>query len=190
PWNGDLKSWLSARTTLRTAYDSSLGTPGFGNHFIEIQKIDTIYDESFGFSSDVLYVMVHSGSRGFGKSILDDYATKYGAAGAMANSHEGMEYLLHNKRAMSWAILNRELCAHRVLESLDATGTRLLDICHNSVTESIEDGHSCWLHRKGAAPSDKGLVVIPGSRGDLSYIVSPIQSDIALNSLAHGAGRK
>ena len=46
------------------------------------------------------------------------------------------------------------------------------------------------MHRKGAAPSDKGLVVIPGSRGDLSYIVSPIQSDIALNSLAHGAGRK
>jgi release factor H-coupled RctB family protein len=191
PWNGDLDEWLCKRNqNLITKYDESLGTPGFGNHFIEIQAIDTIFDESYGFSSDVLYVMVHSGSRGFGKSILDEYASFNGAAGVTADSHEGARYLVKHTFAMEWAVANRDLCAHRVLESLDATGTRLLDICHNSVTESIEDGCSCWLHRKGAAPSDKGLIVIPGSRGDLSYVVSPIQSDTALNSLAHGAGRK
>ena len=65
---------------------------------------------------------------------------------------------------------------------------RLLDICHNSVTPY----RGGWLHRKGAAPSDKGAVVIPGSRGDLSYVVQPreARADWALHSLAHGAGRK
>lgn len=47
-----------------------------------------------------------------------------------------------------------------------------------------------WLHRKGAAPADQGPVVIPGSRGDYSYVVEPVASDASLWSLAHGAGRK
>jgi release factor H-coupled RctB family protein len=49
-----------------------------------------------------------------------------------------------------------------------------------------------WLHRKGAAPADKGVIVVPGSRGDLTYIVEPRLdgADRALHSLAHGAGRK
>uniref|UniRef100_A0A7S3LN51 3'-phosphate/5'-hydroxy nucleic acid ligase n=2 Tax=Aplanochytrium stocchinoi TaxID=215587 RepID=A0A7S3LN51_9STRA len=48
-----------------------------------------------------------------------------------------------------------------------------------------------WLHRKGAAPSNQGLVVIPGSRGSLSYLVQPIEPRLGSGfSLAHGAGRK
>jgi release factor H-coupled RctB family protein len=51
-----------------------------------------------------------------------------------------------------------------------------------------------WLHRKGAAPADVGLVVIPGSRGHFSYLVQPTlaapQTEDAAFSLAHGAGRK
>ena len=48
-----------------------------------------------------------------------------------------------------------------------------------------------WLHRKGAAPSDKGPVVIPGSRGTLSYLVQPVGEQSANAwSIAHGAGRK
>ena len=48
------------------------------------------------------------------------------------------------------------------------------------------------LHRKGAAPSDQGLVVVPGSRGALSYLVAPLATapKEALDSIAHGAGRK
>ncbi len=47
------------------------------------------------------------------------------------------------------------------------------------------------LHRKGAAPSDRGPVVIPGSRGTLSYLVQTSgESASSLDSLAHGAGRK
>ena len=53
-------------------------------------------------------------------------------------------------------------------------------------------GEGGWLHRKGAAPADQGHIVIPGSRGDMTYLVRPRleQADRALHSLAHGAGRK
>jgi release factor H-coupled RctB family protein len=48
-----------------------------------------------------------------------------------------------------------------------------------------------WLHRKGAAPSDKGPLVIPGSRGTLSYLVQPVGDQSGNGwSVAHGAGRK
>ena len=48
------------------------------------------------------------------------------------------------------------------------------------------------LHRKGAAPSDRGLVPVPGSRASLSYLVEPLAAGRpeALASIAHGAGRK
>jgi release factor H-coupled RctB family protein len=53
------------------------------------------------------------------------------------------------------------------------------------------DGAACFLHRKGAAPSDQGAVIIPGSRGTCSYLVKPIGDQEAnLWSVAHGAGRK
>lgn len=192
PWDGSLGVWLAEKgMTLTSDYDVSLGTPGFGNHFIEIQAIDSIVSESLNLSTDFLYIMVHSGSRGFGESVLREYTSKYGASGVRVDSPEGQHYLMRHQHAMKWAVLNRELCAERVLNLLGAEGDRLLDICHNSVTEAIVDGCSCWLHRKGAAPTDKGLVVIPGSRGDLSYLVQPkSNTDKSLFSVAHGAGRK
>src|SRR5262245_2903216 len=50
---------------------------------------------------------------------------------------------------------------------------------------------SLWLHRKGAAPSDHGPLVIPGSRGTFSYLVQPTgDGESHAWSLAHGAGRK
>ncbi|PTB83457.1 RNA ligase RtcB family protein, partial [Sulfurovum lithotrophicum] len=48
-----------------------------------------------------------------------------------------------------------------------------------------------WLHRKGATPTNKGAVIIAGSRGTLSYLVMPTEQTAKSNySLAHGAGRK
>ncbi len=70
-------------------------------------------------------------------------------------------------------------------------GRRLLDVHHNFLQQAEIGGETGWLHRKGATPSDCGLVLIPGSRGDYSYLVEPVADcSIALNSLAHGAGRK
>jgi release factor H-coupled RctB family protein len=63
---------------------------------------------------------------------------------------------------------------------------------HESEHESErETKEMLWLHRKGAAPSTEGPVVIPGSRGTLSYLVLPVSPRIgSAFSLAHGAGRK
>jgi release factor H-coupled RctB family protein len=78
-----------------------------------------------------------------------------------------------------------------MLDGIGSTGRRVLDVCHNSVISREVDGCTCWLHRKGAAPSDQGPVVIPGSRGALSYLVLPVGEGSASGySLAHGAGRK
>jgi release factor H-coupled RctB family protein len=64
------------------------------------------------------------------------------------------------------------------------------DGCHNSITRSSAAA-ATWIHRKGAVASDNGPVIIPGSRGSLSYLVKPIASgELHAWSLAHGAGRK
>ena len=103
--------------------------------------------------------------------------------------------MVKHDEAVRWAELNRELIAKRFLEAIREKGDCALDINHNLVSAKKIDDCDGWLHRKGATPSDKGYVVIPGSRGDYSYLVKPLESksdnlSTSLFSLAHGAGRK
>jgi release factor H-coupled RctB family protein len=194
PWDGDTLAFLSERNVAPTLFDTSLGTPGFSNHFIEIQQLVKIYDEEIAnqlkLNPDNIYVMCHSGSRGFGEKIFIDHAAKHGADGLTADSPDGLAYIKAHDHAVAWARANRDLCAIRVLEALNVSGRRILDITHNSVTPYRYDGCACWLHRKGAAPADQGPIIIPGSRDDLSFLVQPLDLSQALASLAHGAGRK
>lgn len=166
----------------------ALGSIGGGNHFAEILKVETLFDESAGLDPDRVHLMVHSGSRGLGQAILDGHRLRHDMAGLIAGTPECAAYLAEHDAAMRWAVLNRAVIAERFGDRLGTGGERLLDICHNSVTP-YRDG---WLHRKGAAPADMGVIVIPGSRGDLTYLVRPLaeQAGDALHSLAHGAGRK
>jgi release factor H-coupled RctB family protein len=194
-WDGDVAAFLAERGVATTSYDSSLGTPGFSNHFIELQMIETIHDRAavtaLGLSEDDLFILVHSGSRGFGEALFMDYAARYGATGIAADSAEANAYLAAHDHAVAWAGANRDLCAQRTLTALKASGERVLDICHNAVVSYALDSQcGCWLHRKGAAPADRGPIVIPGSRDDLSFLVIPTVSETSLASLAHGAGRK
>lgn len=192
PWDGDTAEWL----TEATPFDGSLGTPGHGNHFIEVQEVFDVFDQdlfnSIGMDKDLLHLTVHSGSRGLGESIFRDYAAQNGAGGVDADSEAGQLYLKQAAQAMLWAVANRQLCTHRVMQALGGEARQLFDLCHNSVTDVVVDGCQCWLHRKGAAPSNQGPVLIPGSRDDLSFVVSPTEGDqsATLWSLAHGAGRK
>jgi release factor H-coupled RctB family protein len=198
-WDGTkIDKWLADRGVAPSPNDLSLGTPGRGNHFIEVQVVVDVFDQSLfdaiGMDKTALHVMVHSGSRSLGESVLRDYAALHGAGGVTADSEAGQHYIKQARHAMAWAVANRQLCAHRVMLALRGESKELLDVCHNSVTEALVDGCQCWLHRKGAAPSDQGPVLIPGSRDDLSYLVSP-RVDIdtqkaSLWSLAHGAGRR
>lgn len=194
PWDGDTAAWLTRYDVTPTASDASLGTPGHSNHFIEVQWVLEVRDEAafsgLGLDRDHACIVVHSGSRGFGESVLYAMAAVHGASGLDPESADGLAYRKAHEHAVRWAIANRALCGHRTMTVLGATGERVLDICHNAVQAYTLDNDPCWLHRKGAAPSDQGPVLIPGSRNDVSFLVDPHPNPLSLHSLAHGAGRK
>jgi release factor H-coupled RctB family protein len=195
PWDGDAAAWLGERALAPTWHDGSLGTAGHGNHFTEVQRVEGIHDAAafaaLGLDADRACLLVHTGSRGLGEAILKTHVAANGHGGIAVDDEAAAEYLRDHDLAVRWAEANRDLCAHRALEAIGAQGRRVLDVCHNSVTVALHEGCPCWLHRKGAAPADRGPVVIPGSRGDLSFLVQPVEGrGEALRSLAHGAGRK
>ena len=195
PWDGDTQEWLCARRLEPTAFDPSIGTIGGGNHFAELQKIEGVYDEesfeALGLNKKSLYLLVHSGSRGLGESILRAHGEAHGHHGLHENTQEAQRYMDKHDHAVRWAEANRELIAHRFLSCLHANGDRILDVNHNTVTKQKIGDDFYWLHRKGATPATEGIVIIPGSRGHFSYLVEPTGSqESTAYSLAHGAGRK
>ncbi len=177
-----------------TGYEQALGSLGGGNHFAELQQIDQCYDDAcltkLEMSQKQILILVHSGSRGLGGHILREHVNQFRHAGLLAESEESTIYLQKHAQALRFSQANRRLIAQRICANLGTEGDALLDINHNFLTPLVLDGQSGWLHRKGATPADQGLVVIPGSRGDYSYLVEPIPSSLSLYSLAHGAGRK
>jgi release factor H-coupled RctB family protein len=86
---------------------------------------------------------------------------------------------------------NRALIARRFVEGIGTEAECLWDGCHNSITRCESEGDTLWVHRKGAVVADGETVVIPGSRGSLSYLVKPTgDGESHAWSLAHGAGRR
>ncbi|MDO4434498.1 MAG: RNA ligase RtcB family protein [Alysiella sp.] len=186
---------LIPNCTYPQAFSKALGTIGGGNHFAELQAVDKIYLPDLlpeNFNPKCLQLLVHSGSRGLGQAILRDHVEKFSHAGLAENTPQALDYLAQHDFALQFAHANRQLIAERMLAKWGADGVRLLDVHHNFLQQIQLDNQTGWLHRKGATPSDCGLVVIPGSRGDYSYWVKPIVDNAAnaLFSLAHGAGRK
>lgn len=202
----EMDAGLSARrealsATLREAgldpvHLRSLGTIGGGNHFAELQVIDGVLDrESLAGTSlnhKQLQLLVHSGSRGLGQAILAAHVDAFGHAGLGDSGAAASAYLHQHDAALQFAHLNRHVIALRIFRRLRCTGIPMLDVHHNLVSRAVIGDQSGWLHRKGASPSDKGMIMLPGSRGDYSYLIEPIAGagDASLNSLAHGAGRK
>jgi len=134
------------------------GTLGSGNHFIEIQHVDEIYDEmaanSLGLFMGQVTVMIHTGSRGFGHQVCTDFlevmeraAGKYKIelydrelACAPFNSPEAQDYLAAMRAAANYAWANRQCIMHWTRESFmkvlgsspRALGMRLVyDVAHN-----------------------------------------------------------
>lgn len=195
PFEGDVSEWLKRAELPSTHCDSSLGTIGGGNHFAELQAVEEVQDEAefakLNLSKENLLLLIHSGSRGLGESILREYVDQHRDTGVLADSFDGKAYLQKNDEAVRWAWINRALIAHRFASFLNASCEKVLDGSHNSITPQEIADETVWVHRKGAAPADLGPMIIPGSRGTLSYLVMPV-GDLTLTawSLAHGAGRK
>lgn len=178
-------------------FKEKLGTIGSGNHFSELQEIEEVYDkealDEIGASKDNVYLLVHSGSRSYGEFILRKYIEEYSCQNGLYIGSEGFKnYLLDHDKALHYAKINRELIAYRILEAIGGKeDKKLLDSVHNGITYKEVEGEGFYIHRKGAAPSDIGYIVIAGTRGSSSYIVKPKARlrDTAF-SVSHGAGRK
>ena len=167
-----------------------LGSLGSGNHFAEFQVIDKMYNkevfESLNISKDEVFLLIHSGSRAYGKEILDKYLNY---DGIIPHSEEGKAYINEHNNAILWARRNREMVAKKLVEYLGfyQDVEEIINCIHNY----IEVKEDLYIHRKGAVSSENGLVVIAGSRGSLTYIVKPTDNkEVSLYSLSHGAGRK
>lgn len=95
-------------------------------------------------------------------------------------------YLEEHDYAVKWAIANRDLVAHRIKECIyppdDGSDPheldKILDVTHNSVTQHLlplgGSDEALWVHRKGAAPADRGIAPCPGSRGDFTWLLQPL----------------
>jgi tRNA-splicing ligase RtcB len=155
---------------------SQLGTLGSGNHFLEVQYIDEIYDEvaaqAFGLQEGQVMVLIHSGSRGLGHQVCQDYvercleaAKKYEIeledrqlAAAPINSPEGEAYLGAMAAAANFAFANRQLITHFTRQAFKGAGFDseehrlrvLYDLAHNNAKLEKHDGREVLVHRKGA----------------------------------------
>jgi tRNA-splicing ligase RtcB len=153
-----------------------LGTLGSGNHFLEVQYVDEIYDEeaarAYGLSPGRITVLIHSGSRGLGHQVCQDYverfleaAPRYGIelvdrqlAAAPIESPEGEEYLKAMSAAANFAFANRQLITHFTRQAFASAGfnseeqrlTVLYDLAHNNAKLEEHEGRRVLVHRKGA----------------------------------------
>jgi len=182
---------VSERAKKRGA--SQLGTLGSGNHFLEVQVVREIYDEKAAVIMGITHpgqvlVLIHTGSRGLGHQVCDDYlrimgdaVRKYGIvlpdrqlACAPVESNEGKDYLSAMACAANYAWANRLCIAHWTRESfarvfnkkIEAIGLQqVYDVAHNiaKIEHHMVDGRKQKLcvHRKGATrafPAGKGGV--------------------------------
>ena len=155
-----------------------LGSLGAGNHFLEIQKIDQIFDEkiakTFGINKDFVTVSIHCGSRGLGHQVASDYIKsmedKYGfkdlpdreLINAPIQSELGQKYYAAMSAAVNYAFANRQLIMHWVRESFnkifgDVKLDLVYDLSHNTskfekhkINSEIK---TVYIMRKGATRS-------------------------------------
>ena len=173
-----------------------LGTLGSGNHFLEIEVVEEIFDKkaatAFGLVEDQICVLIHSGSRGLGYQVCDDYLARMvkhlgeleislpdrQLACAYLTSNRGKEYLAAMACAANYAWANRQMMMHWTRETFERTlkkgprdlGMRLLyDVCHNiaKIETFNVDGKDVKLcvHRKGATRAFP-----PGHLGPSGYV--------------------
>jgi len=194
-WTDEIAEVLAKEELESTEFDEALGTLGGGNHFAELQAVEEVLNarefKKLGLGKQQLVVLVHCGSRGLGESVLGDYVAEHQASGSDTESFAAAAYLQGHDLAVRWAKVNRKLLAERFAQALGAEADPLWDGCHNSITPRELEGETVWVHRKGAVVAEDEAVVIPGSRGSLSYLVKPLgDGERRAWSLAHGAGRK
>ncbi len=173
--NGAIPEYVSDLAKKRQ--HGEMGTLGSGNHYLEVQLVERIYDQAaaqaFGLHEGQLVISIHCGSRGLGHQIGTDYlvmlakaASRLGIrlpdrelACAPIKSPEGRQYLGAMNAAINCALANRQILTHLTRETFaeifpQAALETLFDISHNTCKlESHQiDGktRNLYVHRKGA----------------------------------------
>ncbi|MFO7975402.1 MAG: RtcB family protein [Candidatus Hydrogenedentota bacterium] len=172
--------------------ESQLGTLGSGNHFLEVGVVDRIDDagiaDAYGLRAGQVTIMIHSGSRGLGYQVCDDFLQTMVRAAARyridlpdrqlccapVKSRAGRDYLAAMACAANYAWANRQIMMHLARISLentlgtpmDALDIRLVyDVCHNiakfEMHEVNDERRRLCVHRKGATRA------FPGSREEV-----------------------
>ncbi len=160
---------------------NQIGTLGSGNHFLEIGFVEEILDEAvaqqWGLEVDQVTVMIHTGSRGFGYQVCDEFLARMvksvqkegfelpdrQLACTRIKSALGGEYLAAMAAAANFAFANRQALMHMIRTALeedlgisprDLKFRLLYDVCHNiaKMESHIIDGEKkkVCVHRKGA----------------------------------------
>jgi tRNA-splicing ligase RtcB len=153
-----------------------IGTLGSGNHFLELQRVDEVYDEAgaraYGLSVGQVTILIHSGSRGLGHQVCTDFVKRMDArlahygielpdrqlSCAPVESPDGQAYLEAMAAAANFAWANRAAIAHRsraaiasVLGRDAALHTRqVYDVAHNVAKLERHGERLLCVHRKGA----------------------------------------
>lgn len=194
-----------------------LGTLGAGNHFLEIQRVDEIFDKEkakeFGLEKGQITIMIHCGSRGLGHQVASDYIRlmedEYGVEGlpdrelinVPIKSDLGKKYFSAMNCAANFAFANKQIITHFVREQLeyyfpDVKVESVYEVCHNIAKREKHKINGkekeILVMRKGATRSFPGQpVLIPGSMGTASYVLVGTEKamELSFGSTAHGAGR-
>jgi tRNA-splicing ligase RtcB len=155
-----------------------LGTLGGGNHFLEVQVVDQVFDArsaaAFGLQADQIVILIHSGSRGLGHQVCSDYLKvmdeampRYGIelpdrqlACAPLSSPEGRRYLAAMSAAANFGFANRQVITHRIREVFERVmGGRgqgrpalrvVYDVAHNTAKIERHGSAELCVHRKGS----------------------------------------
>lgn len=149
-----------------------LGSIGSGNHFVEIGKIEKVFlpevAEEWKIQEGEIYILIHSGSRGFGHQICQDTLDQFiqkeieglvdkQLVYAPIQSDSGKRYISVMAAAANYAFNNRQRILHEVREAffqaygISPEEIRLLyDVCHNIAKLEEYEGRKVYVHRKGA----------------------------------------
>lgn len=211
---------------------NQIGSLGSGNHFLEIQTVQKIFNENtaekYGLEPGQVLIMIHTGSRGLGHQTCSEYVRKFeqefpeikqkipdkNLIYAPIQSQEAQDYKKAMYAAANYAWANRQGITQAVRNALteifeDLETKLLYDVCHNIAKEEKHtikgEEKELIVHRKGATrsfPKEREEVpenykqvgqpvLLPGSMGTSSYILSGGQKSLQLSfgSTAHGAGR-
>lgn len=190
--NGKMKDADSTNVSERAKQrgKDQLGTLGSGNHFLEVQVVEEIFDDdcadAFGLAQDQVVVLIHSGSRGLGHQVCTDALQSMDAAMKKYNivvrdrqlacvpisSREGQDYLHAMSAAANFAFANRQCITHwtrHVFGTVLGNGQLpiVYDVCHNMAKrERYTIGgaeREVLVHRKGATRAfAKGNPVLSG----------------------------